>query len=79
MLNDHVNHRVIANIERIICEKNKERASQNFPRIRKKDLTLRSCDSLWRLRNCINYPNLKTLITWADILETDISEFFKPL
>lgn len=42
MLNDHVNHRIIANIERIISEKNKERASQNFPRIRKKDLTLRS-------------------------------------
>ncbi|MDR2879441.1 MAG: hypothetical protein LBV03_05975 [Fusobacteriales bacterium] len=79
MLNNHINIRIIANIERIISEKNKERAVLNFPRIRKKDLGLRVNDTLYRLRYDINYPNLKTLIIWADNLETDITEFFKPL
>ncbi len=79
MVNESINIRVIANLERILAKKNQLRKIQNKPRINRKDLDPRTNDCIYRLRNEINYPNLLTLIKWADALDVDIAELFKPL
>ena len=79
MVNENINIRIIANLERILAKKNQIRKIQNKPRINKKDLDPRANDCIYRLRSEINYPNLLTLIRWADTLEIDIAELFKPL
>ena len=79
MVNENINIRVIANLERLLTRKNKLRKMQNRPRINKKDLDPRANDCIYRLRSEINYPNLLTLIKWADALDVDIEELFKPI
>lgn len=75
----NTNFRLIANVERIIQEQNRIRERQNLPKIRKKDLDARANDTLYRLRHNLNYPNLTTIMRWAQVLEVDISEFFLPI
>lgn len=79
MINDNINLRIIANLERILAKKNKIRKLQKRPKMMKKDLDSRANDVLWRLRHDLNQPNLTTLVKWADALEIDISEFFIPI
>ena len=79
MVNENINIRLIASVERILIKKNKLRKMQNRPRINKKDLDPWINDRIYRLRNEITYPNLSTLIKWADALDVDIVEFFKVL
>ena len=71
--------RLIANVERILQERNREREKENLPKIRKKDLDSRANDTLYRLRHNLNYPNLSTIMKWANVLDVDISEFFQPI
>ncbi len=75
----NTNFRLIANVERIIQERNRIREKENLPKIRKKDLDPRANDTLYRLRHNLNYPNLTTIMKWAAVLEVDISEFFLPI
>lgn len=75
----NTNFRLIANVERILQERNRVREKENLPKIRKKDLDTRANDTLYRLRHNLNYPNLTTIMKWAVVLEVDISEFFKPI
>ena len=79
MVNENINIRLIANVERILIKKNKLRKMQNRPRINKKDLDPWINDRIYRLRNEITYPTLLTLIKWADALDVDIVELFKVL
>ncbi len=79
MVNENINIRLIANVERILIKKNKLRKMQNRPRINKKDLDPWINDRIYRLRNEITYPTLLTLIKWADALDVDIAELFKVL
>lgn len=75
----NTNFRLIANVERILQERNRVREKENLPKIRKKDLDTRANDTLYRLRHNLNYPNLTTIMKWAVVLEVDISEFFRPI
>lgn len=75
----NTNFRLIANVERILQERNREREKENLPKIRKKDLDSRANDTLYRLRHNLNYPNLATIMRWANVLNVDISEFFQPI
>ena len=75
----NTNFRLIANVERILQERNREREKENLPKIRKKDLDSRANDTLYRLRHNLNYPNLSTIMKWANVLDVDISEFFQPI
>ena len=75
----NTNFRLITNVERILQERNREREKENLPKIRKKDLDSRANDTLYRLRHNLNYPNLSTIMKWANVLDVDISEFFQPI
>ena len=75
----NTNFRLIANVERILQERNREREKENLPKIRKKDLDSRANDTLYRLRHNLHYPNLSTIMRWANVLDVDISEFFQPI
>ena len=75
----NTNFRLIANVERILQERDREREKENLPKIRKKDLDSRANDTLYRLRHNLNYPNLSTIMRWANVLDVDISEFFQPI
>ena len=60
-------------------KRNREREKENLPKLRKKDLDSRANDTLYRLRHNLNYPNLSTIMKWANVLDVDISEFFQPI
>lgn len=75
----NTNFRLIANVERILQERNREREKENLPKIRKKDLDSRANDTLYRLGIILNYPNLSTIMKWANVLDVDISRFFQPI